>query len=172
MSAPWDSGPLSPATIVLGWDPADRVERAIRVDANGNLILSSSGVVRPTARAGASRRVAQFQALSQTAVFAGSTWIYGAAFFVTEFSELLVLCSVSGGTGMPAGVKLVLQVYEPINSVWVDHPQGQFTLTAPPSTGGIGAAAYTNIGDSVRCGVFATTPWTAGTVNLTVKAKG
>lgn len=183
-----------------GWPPLfvswDGVTRVGYIDKNGSALVAlanadglavgglgnplvslvvpgNGGPVRMSGRHGTRRKVQLWQLLSIAGNFPASAWQYSNALSLADYSEALVLCSVlNGGASTPAGLKIVLQVGDMVNGLWMDHPSGQVALTAT-ATGGQGAAGYSNIGDFVRVGVFASAVWVPGaTVQLWLKVKG
>ncbi len=92
---------------------------------------------------------------------------------VTDYAEALFYAVILGGAGAPAGVAVSVQSGDAVNGLWIAHPQGALTVAGAAGPNAIFAlGALTTLGDLVRMGVSAATPWTGGTVQLWAKLKG
>jgi len=93
---------------------------------------------------------------------------------VTDYAEALFYAVIINGAGSPSGVAVTVQVGDAVNALWTAHPQGVVPINAGVAGPNaiFGLAAVGNLGDLVRLGISATTPWTSGTVQLWAKLKG
>lgn len=168
------------------------------VDANGAEIVTTTGATSAGASGSAALSAGGSQAVSGTVAVARridaatrrrvqtillyekvATAIPAAldpspTFQVTDYLEALIYAIVFSGAGAPAGVVVTAQVGDVVNGLWVAHPQGVIAVNG--STAGPNAifalGALTVLGDVMRVGIQASTPWTGGTVQLWAKLKG
>jgi hypothetical protein len=121
-----------------------------------------------------------FDQVAQSISTSAAAPTFGTPIDVSDYSEMLIIVAGNALVGAAAGMNIVIQTLETYvgnsSTSWVNLPTfgtngvQAITATATGQTA-FAAASCTNFGDIIRVGLYTTSNYTSGTLDITLKLK-